>query len=305
MRTQDVKIRTICSAFAVWLSAVSATLGQTPQTQPPANSINIVGFDWQTHEAQNASPQSVSRNINVAPETPEEKERGEQRGVLNHAAAVSLHAGRYAEAEVEARQALSLGLDSGATYGMLGAALAAQGKTQEALQVYHAMVDGQDRPVGQTRYLLPYALLLLKSGQWAHAVAAYNAALPLLDEGELMRANSHFSPDEPEPVALAVALHIALGLTYSARSDWAGESQHKEMMAEFGKALELAPDADLANYYYGYGWHSLDPKERANMGSVQQAKAALQKAVLLGKADVKKAARKVLKDLNKPTNKPA
>ena len=92
---------------------------------------------------------------------------------------------------------------------------------------------------------------------------------------------------------------------YNAGSDWAGEDQHKEMMAEFGKALQLAPRADLANYYYGFGWERLEPKERARIGSIQQAKASLQKAILIGRADVKEAARKTLKDLNKPAEKPS
>lgn len=159
------------------------------------------------------------------------------------------------------------------------------------------MVEHYDR---NPRNLLPYGLLLLKSGQWAQAVTVYNQAIAQFSDKDLLRANSHFSPDVPEPVALAVAIHIAQGLTYNAGDDWAGKGQHKEMMAEFSRALQLAPDADLANYYYGYGWRNLEPAERAKMGSMQQAKAALQKAILLGKANFKEAAQKVLNDLNKP-----
>lgn len=236
------------------------------------------------------------RHRSVQP-TPEEQKALRNSYLVACAASASLHAGRYAQAEAEARQSLAFRPNCGTGNEVLAAALDAQGKEQEALQAYQTVVEHYDR---SPRNVLPYALLLLKSGQWAQAVNAYNAALPLLAEGELMRANSRFSPDVPEPAALAVALHIAKGLTYSARDDWAGESQHKEMMAEFGKALQLAPDSDLANYHYGYGWQHLDPKERAKMGSVQQAKAALQKALLLGKGDVKKAAQKALKDLNKP-----
>ena len=70
-------------------------------------------------------------------------------------------------------------------------------------------------------------------------------------------------------------------------------------MQEYQKALQLAPSWDVANYYYGYGWHNLRPKSRTKLGSMHQAKAALQKVVFLGKGDLKKAAAKVLRDLNK------
>ena len=104
----------------------------------------------------------------------------------------------------------------------------------------------------------------------------------------------------PEPTALATAIHITRGLVYNATPDWAGDSQNKEAAAEYGKALQLAPASPLTNYYYGVGWQKLSPAERAKSGSMQQAKASLQKAILLGKTNVKKAAEKVLKDLNKP-----
>lgn len=265
-----MKVQTVCAALAFCLSASPAVLAQ------PANPVQI---------------------------TPEQQAVMEKVATLTHDAAASLHAGRYSQAEKEARQALSLSKDSDVGEEVLAASLDAQEKNQEALHAYRVMVV--DEGAGYTRVLLPYSLLLLKSGQWAQAVTVYNQALPLLAEGKIMRENSHFAPDVPEPAALEVALHIARGLTYNAGDDWAGEGQHKEMMAEFGKALQLASDADLANYYYGYGWRNLEPKERAQMGSMQQAKAALDKAVLSGKANVKDAAQKVLNDLNKPANKPA
>jgi len=108
------------------------------------------------------------------------------------------------------------------------------------------------------------------------------------------------NPAFPQPVALAAAAHIALGLDANWRCDALGELEHDRAFSEYTKALQLEPNWDVANYYYGYGWQWLASKCRARLGSVQQAKAALQKAILLGKADVKKAARKALKDLKKP-----
>ena len=121
--------------------------------------------------------------------------------------------------------------------------------------------------------------------------------MPVVHDGDLMTANSHFSPDVPEPAALATALHIARGMIYNATPDWAGEPQNTEAMAEYGKALQLAPDNALGNYFYGAGWQHLSPAERVKFGTLQQAKAHLRKAEKTGNAGVKAAAQKTLKEL--------
>ena len=281
-----MKIRIVHASLAFCLSSASAAVGQTPQ--PP--SIAHTG------------------GTNSTPLTLEQENTAEQQGLLDRASATSLHAGHYAKAEAEARQALSLGLDSGVANEVLGAALAAQGKTQEALQTYHAMViEGKDGPTGQVRVLLPYAMLLLKSGQWEKAVIVYNHAVPdlpdvgfhsefpVVHDGDVIQANSHFSADVPQPVALATAIHIAQGMIYNDEEDWAGEPQNSEAFAEYAKALQLAPASNLANYYYGVGWQKLSPAERTKFGCAQQAKAALTKAVKLSKGPLKKAAQKALR----------
>jgi len=267
---------------------------------PPRGSV--LGL-WLTTACASVAPAALAQPTHIPPITPERQAVLDKTAQVVHDAAASLHAGRYAQAEQEARQVLSLSSGSDVGEEVLAAALDAEGKNQEALHAYRVMVV--DEEAQYTRVLLPYSLLLLKSGQWEQAVTAYNQAIAQFSPKDLLRVNSHFSPDVPEPASLAVAIHIARGVTYNAGSGWAGEDQHKEMMAEFGRALQLAPEADLANYYYGFGWRNLDPKERAKMGSVQQAKAALQRAILSGRADVKKAAEKTLKDLNKPTGRPA
>lgn len=233
-----------------------------------------------------------------------------QAGQLNHDAAMALHAGRYAEAEALERQSIAIcPFRTGVPDEVLAEALETQGKEKEALQTCKIMADRGDISPSS---LLSYALLLLKSGHWKQALVVYDQALPhlpsvgphletpVVQDGEVMLSNSHFLPDVPEPTALATAIHVARGLVYNASSDWAGESQNTEAMAEYGKALQLAPDSPLVNYYYGVGWQKLSPAERAKSGSEQQAKAALRKAVLLGKGDVKKAALKALKGFNKP-----
>ncbi len=63
-------------------------------------------------------------------------------------AAIDLHAGNYAKAEDEARQSDSLDPLAGVPQEVLAAALAAQGKDQEALQIYHTMVVGEQSTGG-------------------------------------------------------------------------------------------------------------------------------------------------------------
>lgn len=223
-------------------------------------------------------------------------------------AAADLHAGHYALSENEAREALAIDATNGVADEVLAAALEAQGKDQEALQAYRVMVV--DQKASYPRVLLPYAQLLLKSGQWTQAVAIYNQVLPRLPDvgphpetpvvhdGDQITTNSHFSPDVPEPAALATALHIARGMVLSATTGWAGDSLNTEAMVEYGKALQLAPDNALANYYYGVGWHKLSPAERLKFGHADQAKAALQKAAHSDDPSVKKMAAETLKNSN-------
>ena len=220
--------------------------------------------------------------------------RTAEAGQLGHDAAADLHLGNYAQAAAEAREALSLNPGDGVPAEVLAAALEAQGKDKEALQAYQTVVDHYDR---NSRSLLPYALLLLKSGQWAQAVTAYNHTLLDTDRNELGEQLPLFSPEVPEPAALATAIHLERGHLYNSSSDWAGDSQNTEAMAEYAKALQLAPDNAITNYYYGVGWQKLNPTERAKFGTVQQAKAHLQKAEKVGNANVKAAAKKALKAL--------
>ena len=231
----------------------------------------------------------------------------EQAGQLAQASAADLHLGNYVQAEAEAREALAINND-GRAEEVLAAALEGQGKDKEALEAYRVMVV--DEKASYPRVLLPYAQLLLKSGQWAQAVTVYNEVLPhlpdvgphpetpIVHDGDQIRANSHFSPDVPEPAALAVALHIARGMIYDTMPGWAATGQDTEAMAEYAKALQLAPDNALANYYYGVGWHKLSPAERVKFGHANQAKAALTKAAQTGNDEVKKMAEETLKKSN-------
>jgi tetratricopeptide (TPR) repeat protein len=273
------------------LWAAGAALGQTPAVDSPSRGVRlgIGGFDSTT---------------------PEEQAAFDIQCQLERAAAKELDAGQFAQAEADARQALATcKTDSGMGWEVLAGALDAQGRDREALQVYgHMAARGYNPP----RVWLPYALLLLKAGQWAQAVSAYNQALPdvtsggdlvrassplppnvpLPRVGDLLRLSNHFSPDMPEPRALATTIHIALALTQIGVDSWGGHDQKDKALAHLQAALTLSPDSDVANYYYAYGLQKL--------GRTQQARAAFQKTVRMAKGEVKAAAERALSEQKKP-----
>lgn len=240
----------------------------------------------------------------VTANTPQEMSGLHQEDLLNAAGEESLKSGRYVEAEKDFRAINSLDRFDAGAYRGIGEALTGQGRLAEAVQAYQILIY-QDpfkwSSIAQdTRTLMHYAILLSETGRWPEAVSVYEKALPTTPNfGDVPITDIHFDPRVPMPTQLQTVAHIASGLEYF------GGGEKKDAFREFNEASLLVPDSAFANYYYGFGWRNLDPKERAKIGSEQQAKAALQKAILLGKADVKIAARKVLDDLNKPDSKPA
>ena len=249
--------------------------------------LSIVGIAWgQQHQSRLGG---VGRNI--ARLTPAQMASSEKIGRLDQAAMAAMDAGQYDEVEDYARQSISVGHDSGLAQELLAASLNAQGKTEEALQAYKVIADDGDI---EPRNEIPYALLLLKSGQWTQALAAYNKTLPCLGDADLIRANSHFSPDVPQPKELETVLHMAMGLTYLGGA-WGSHAQHEEAMSEFNQAWQLAPDSGVTNYYYGYGWQHLGLKSPLKAANASKAKAAFQKVAALGEGKVKEDAEEALR----------
>ncbi|MEO7719044.1 MAG: hypothetical protein ABIY70_22835 [Capsulimonas sp.] len=203
---------------------------------------------------------------------------------LDLAAKAALSEGNYAQAETSAQQSVALGIGSGLGQELLAAALDAQGKSRKALQVYKRISDaGGVFPHNE----LPYALLLLKSGHWAQAVAEYNKQLPYNSGANLMLPRTKFSPEKPNPAALAAAIHIGLGLTAS----WGGyhgdfTARKNQYLAQFRQAMKLTPNSPLANYYYGFGL--------IDLGRFAEAKAAFQKAASRDTGDLKVAAKNAI-----------
>lgn len=240
---------------------------------------------------------------------------------MDHAGAEALSGRDFVAAEGYYRESIKV-FDWPYSYFGLGEALAGQGRIAEAVEAYrggiyeragngtpYVALPSDDKPSpepgGPKLCIFPgagaevwmkYVLLLNQTGQGAEALTIYRQAVPAVPDVNTEKNNIQAFLDvgSSSPIALEAAAHIALGLC----ATFSGSGSEKAM-SEFDKGRRLQPDSALTNYYYGFGWQRLNAAERAKVGSVQQARAALQKAILLGKGDLKRAARKVLKDLNK------
>ena len=247
--------------------------------------------------------QRVSNQFSL-PSSPELDRRVLETSVASDTAwregVAALTAKIYFAAEQDFRAALSAE-PNGSVYLGLGEALAAQGKTAEAMQAYWMVFHPPPHNSWGGSYMaranLEYALLLNQSGQWTEAVAHYEAALPQLPRSEIS-IKVQFDPAVYQPVDFEAAARVGLGWDASYVGNGLGIIENDRAFAEFTKAKQLKPDSPLTNYYYGQGWQKLSPTERKQFGTAQQAKAALQKAVNLGKGDVKQAAAKALKNFS-------
>ena len=194
---------------------------------------------------------------------------------------------------LEVAKSSATGINPRATRG-LAEALVGEGKTAEADQMYRTLI--YEEPLKwssyaqETRTMMRFAVLLSQTGKWSEATSVYKNALSKATFEDAPKLDANFDPQIPMPLLLQAMAHTAIGLEYS------GHADNTAAFAEYNKGMQLQPDNPFVNYYYGIGWQRLSPADRAKFGTAQQAKAALQKAVLIGNADVKKAAQKALKD---------
>jgi len=227
----------------------------------------------------------------ITPMTSQERATLHQEDVLSQAGEDALRAGNYLDAEKNFRGINSLDRWDAEAYRGVAEALAGQGRYGEAVHVYQALIY-QDpfkwsSVVAETRVQMGYAAALGQAGRWSEAVAVYEKALPDVPQvGPSI--NIHFDPRVPMPALLQSIAHIACGMQYT------GNGENKAAFQAFAKAVQAAPDSDLANFCYGYGWQRLDPKDKAKALNEEQARAAFAKAAKLGKGEVKKAAQKAL-----------
>lgn len=225
----------------------------------------------------------------------EEQAKGDKSDELRDTGEDLLTEGHYAAAELDFRQALAVQPGNPWPYAGLAEALEAQGRTREALAAYRTLIFPAPNGVlssasNEVRTQMGYAIALSQLGRWPEAVAVYEKALKDTTHfGDAPRINVHFDPGVPQPVQLQALAHVATGMQYT------GSGLNKRAYVQFYQALSLDSDSPFTNYYYGYGWRSLDPTDQVRIMHTQQAKAALQKAVKIGNANVKAAALKALK----------
>jgi tetratricopeptide (TPR) repeat protein len=211
---------------------------------------------------------------------------------LDREGAAALDAGEYAIAEYDERAALNLNPGVVTARPVLAWALVADGKANEALPVYRWLYAGGE---WHPNVMLPYALLLLKNGEWAAAVGAYNRALPFVGSPSIPNGNRLLSEDsgytagDPQPQDLETDIHVAMGMANVNRGSWIGRSDPDANLAEFKKALALEADSPLANLAHAAGLREI--------GRYADAMAAFQNVANKYSGDIKAAA---LSQINDP-----
>ena len=228
----------------------------------------------------------------------------QQSSALNDAGEKRLEQQQFPAAEDDFREALRLFPGIPAPYAGLADALEDQGRFAEALDTYRTLFTYPSTissTVQETRTRMGYAIALSQAGQWEEAVALYEKTIPSVpNDGDTLLNDIHFDSDVPMPDQLQSRAYVARGL------ENLGHGQYKRAFLNFTKAVHADSSSALANYYYGYSWGDLDSKDKQTLGGKQQARAALHKAVKLGKGPVKLAAQKALQvAINaNPTPKP-
>lgn len=237
-------------------------------------------------------------------QTPQQAAAALRADALEKAGRADMKAGEWAAAVTDLRASITAGAWNSNAYAELAEALTRQGNTREALHVYRELFYRKQVDIGLAPDLatalqdptrndfgtgafpawMKYALLLSQTGQWREAVNVYEKALPRTPGGgDLPAITVHFKPGLPQPKELQSALHIALGLDNNFR----GDGDPNQALKEYENALQLEPNWDLANFYYGFGLQRL--------GRTDQARAAFQKTIKIGKGGVKAAAEQALK----------
>ncbi len=160
----------------------------------------------------------------------------------------------YHQAELYFRRAIAIVPNDHIYLENLAYALIGQGQKRAALQLLHNLFYQKGKSlVTSGNRLKPhmiYALLCDEAGNWREAVTAYNLVYPLANDGGSMpKLALVFEVSKPEPMLLAAAIHVCLGLKdFFSLSQ--GNLKSLQALAQYRKALQLEPNWDVANFYY-------------------------------------------------------
>jgi tetratricopeptide (TPR) repeat protein len=187
-------------------------------------------------------------------------------------AIAALNACKYQAAERLARQSLAAYPDFPVPKECLAAALAGEGKTAEAMQVY-ALLKSNNDP--NPDVMLPYCLLLLKSGDFNDALDVYtkcmpNVSRPVVHGNVLLEQESDFLPGTQDFVHLEADVRLALGFMYVGPSGFQHPSCDSALN-EYSKAYSLEPKSSLVGIAYADGL--------SRVGRNTEARAVLQNVI--------------------------
>jgi tetratricopeptide (TPR) repeat protein len=259
-----------------------------PASEPKSGQYQFGQFEQFEEMALDPEQSEPAWNENGGPvlATPQQAAEIDTARHLRQEGIVAFHTGHYATAEADARHSLALYAPDYLTRKLLAETLAAEGKNHEALQDYVIL---SSETWGMPRISLPYALLLLETGDWPHAVAVYENTGLVRPEAGRPNIEVTFSASQPNPTALAAAIHVAYGLALIDIVDRIDQPQPDRALAEFQRAVALEPSWAVVRYYYGYGLQKA--------GKPTQAKAAYQMAASMGSGNVKVDAEAAVKRL--------
>jgi tetratricopeptide (TPR) repeat protein len=191
----------------------------------------------------------------VVPMTPDQRAAiASAHGMLADAARAE-DRGDFKGAEFAARHCLaSTTIYSGKAQLILAAALLAEGKYKDSAAIFSRICfTGEDPSV-----TMPYALSLLKSGQWSQALNEYRSELPrigsrLFNASDLLATDNDFDASHPNYAGLEADIRIAMGFASADSDPVSGRHFPERNLAEFRKALALEPDSPLAKLAYAEG----------------------------------------------------
>jgi predicted Zn-dependent protease len=229
----------------------------------------------------------ASRTLSIAQEvqpTPQMAEKIAQFWIPYQQSVAALNAGKFAVAEKFARQCEAADPDNPTlAYQSLAPALAGEGKTAEAKQIW-GWLDLHNN--SEPDVMLPYALLLLKEGKYDPALKIYDRCstflpIPITNGSQLLVEDSDYLSDTKDPKHLESNIHIALAFLYDTLPSQ-GHALTGNPLAEYSKAYSLEPESAIAAIGYAKGL-----KEA---GRNSEARAILQKVASTSTGDAKDAA---------------
>jgi tetratricopeptide (TPR) repeat protein len=134
---------------------------------------------------------------------------------------------------------------------ILSQTLYLEGKTDEAFIKLKEMVEQKNGD--DARWLLPYAVLELKAGNYNNALMAYNkATLRFNGQYKMLNEHNNFDPNNPQPNDLAVAIHVALAITYHQIGSVNDTVRTPRSLNEYKQALAIEPNSPLAQNQYAH-----------------------------------------------------